>query len=590
MIQVFHNSKAVLSSVASGRNMSKPLALVVAAAVGSVVASASAQIDNLSVLVNTSNSTGGNSLASVAYDPASDTAYVSSFGAGGALRRITGVSTVSPVSSVVVSEAQLQLYYRDGDVTRSVLTPLQSGLIFNPAPVGPNGEIPTAGALWIADNGATRFPGGSTQTDPNATKRFYRYNLNDIPPGGDGRDVFTTLLTLADQQAAAGVASNINDNIGRKPAFSTDGKWLYATDSGSTTGGIYRIDPFNPGGTTRIINISGGTGNTSAITEPAVLKNGNFDRIFLRGTGVTSTGGDNIGGVNYVDHDPVANTTSPLTPLVTAQQFRDFLERPATFNADVRSIAADAAGNLYFMDLESLNLIKRDTQGRLIQITNRTERRLAYTGTLTGANPNSVMSRMAAVPYNHPTAGAITRIVYAESTPLNFFGAVDIFKPSDFNRDGLENQSDRDLFKAKLTPRGILSSLDDSRFDLNGNQVIDYADVKILQSFVAFPDGDANLDLTVGFSDLLEIARNYNRTGDATWVMGDFTGDDAVDFNDLLVLARNYGATAPGVDVTGIGSPDFQADWALALSIIPEPTTLGLLAGTLLLAQRRRRE
>ncbi len=575
--------------------MSKRIALVVAAVSGFVVASASAQIDNLNVLVNTSDSTGGNSLASVAYNPASDTAYISSFGAGGALRRITGVSTASPLSTVVVSEAQLQLYYRDGDVTRSVLTPLQSGLIFNPAPVGPNGEIPTAAALWIADNGATRFPNGSTQTDPNATKRFYRYNLNNIPPGGDGRDVFTTLITLANQQAAAGVASTVNDNTGRKPAFSTDAKWLYATDSGATTGGIYRINPLNPGGTTRIINIPGGTGNTSAITEPATLKNGNLDRIFLRGTGVTSTGGTNIGGVNYVDHDPVTNTTSPLTPLVTAQEFRDFLERPSTFSADIRSIASDAAGNLYFMDLESLNLIKRDTQGRLIQITNRTERRLAYTGSLTGPNPNSVMSRLDAITHNHPTAGNITRVLYAEATPLNFFGAVDVFKPSDFNRDGLENQTDRDLFKAKITPRGILSSLDDSRFDLNGNQIIDHADVKILQSFVAFPDGDANLDLNVGFSDLLELARNYNRTGDATWILGDFNGDDAVNFNDLLTLARNYGNSAPGsdlhgADVSGIGSADFQADWALALSIVPEPASLSLLAGTLLLAQRRRRQ
>lgn len=50
--------------------------------------------------------------------------------------------------------------------------------------------------------------------------------------------------------------------------------------------------------------------------------------------------------------------------------------------------------------------------------------------------------------------------------------------------------------------------------------------------------GDANLDGSVGFPDLLALARNYNLTG--AWAGGDFNFDDTVGFADLLTLARNY--------------------------------------------------
>ena len=60
--------------------------------------------------------------------------------------------------------------------------------------------------------------------------------------------------------------------------------------------------------------------------------------------------------------------------------------------------------------------------------------------------------------------------------------------------------------------------------------------------------GDANLDRTVDFNDLVVLAQNYNTTGGALWSQGDFTGDGNVDFSDLVKLAQNYGATlAPPV-------------------------------------------
>jgi hypothetical protein len=93
--------------------------------------------------------------------------------------------------------------------------------------------------------------------------------------------------------------------------------------------------------------------------------------------------------------------------------------------------------------------------------------------------------------------------------------------------------------------------------------------------------GDANLSDSVDFDDLLILAQNYS-TGDATWLVGDFNRDELVSFDDLLALAQNYGLGAIGIDP---GS--FAADWALARSLVPEPTSVTML-GALLIIRRRR--
>ena len=81
--------------------------------------------------------------------------------------------------------------------------------------------------------------------------------------------------------------------------------------------------------------------------------------------------------------------------------------------------------------------------------------------------------------------------------------------------------------------------------------------------------GDANGDGGVEFADLVRLAQNYQRGG-RLWAEGDFSGDGRVDFVDLVALAQNYGAGS----VTEV---DFQADWALAQSVVPEPAvTVGI--------------
>lgn len=115
-------------------------------------------------------------------------------------------------------------------------------------------------------------------------------------------------------------------------------------------------------------------------------------------------------------------------------------------------------------------------------------------------------------------------------------------------------------------------------FDKNGQPTqIDQAKSLANQMAIAAP-GDTNFDGHVNFDDLLTLAQNYGATQGKWWADGDFDFNGNVDFDDLLTLAQRYGTNAM--------SSDFVADWALARSIAPEPTSLAFIG---LLPRRRRR-
>lgn len=89
--------------------------------------------------------------------------------------------------------------------------------------------------------------------------------------------------------------------------------------------------------------------------------------------------------------------------------------------------------------------------------------------------------------------------------------------------------------------------------------------------------GDANIDGSVTFDDLLLLAQNYNSAATGRhWQLGDFNGTGITDFDDLLLLAQNYGLSGLGmpIEVGPNVSPAFAADWALALSLVPEPNVV----------------
>jgi hypothetical protein len=97
--------------------------------------------------------------------------------------------------------------------------------------------------------------------------------------------------------------------------------------------------------------------------------------------------------------------------------------------------------------------------------------------------------------------------------------------------------------------------------------------------------GDANLDRLVNFSDLVRLAQHYNAAG--VWSDGDFNYDGTINFSDLVSLAQNYGGSAVVGD--SVGDAGFAADWALAQSLVPEPTSLSVAAIASAFAARRRK-
>ncbi len=85
--------------------------------------------------------------------------------------------------------------------------------------------------------------------------------------------------------------------------------------------------------------------------------------------------------------------------------------------------------------------------------------------------------------------------------------------------------------------------------------------------------GDANGDGVVDVADLGVLGANFNQSN-KTFSDGDFNDDGIVDVSDLGILGANWTAS----QATGNAS-----------SLVPEPTTLSLLAMSVLMVGRRRR-
>jgi hypothetical protein len=92
--------------------------------------------------------------------------------------------------------------------------------------------------------------------------------------------------------------------------------------------------------------------------------------------------------------------------------------------------------------------------------------------------------------------------------------------------------------------------------------------------------GDADLDGTVGFQDLVCLAQNYGTApGSApdAWMRGDFDGDGLINFNDLTLLAHSYGELIPPSQAS---LPDLVA--------APEPCGFAVLSLLFAFARRRK--
>jgi hypothetical protein len=127
--------------------------------------------------------------------------------------------------------------------------------------------------------------------------------------------------------------------------------------------------------------------------------------------------------------------------------------------------------------------------------------------------------------------------------------------------------------------RSALIRLDATR--QSGSYNDGYAD-NLSFAITATP-GDANLDGRVQFADLVILAQNYN-LGGRTWTTGDFDATGTTAFSDLVLLAQNYGSG--GSVVEGV-DPTFAAHWALAQSLVPEPSlALSVMVGAVITSRR----
>jgi hypothetical protein len=115
------------------------------------------------------------------------------------------------------------------------------------------------------------------------------------------------------------------------------------------------------------------------------------------------------------------------------------------------------------------------------------------------------------------------------------FVAVDTLA-GDFNGDGKVNATDIDLLSA-----AIKTTNPDSKFDLTGEGSVNSADMDyLIKTILHTYYGDADLNGSVGVSDLSVLAAYYNTASGASWANGDFDGNGAVGVSDLSILAANY--------------------------------------------------
>jgi hypothetical protein len=131
----------------------------------------------------------------------------------------------------------------------------------------------------------------------------------------------------------------------------------------------------------------------------------------------------------------------------------------------------------------------------------------------------------------------------------------------DYDSDGACDIADIDMLVTE-----IVAGTNDASFDLNGDAVVDTADLAEWLSAAAqenglsspYLSGDADLSGTVNANDLNAMALNW-RGEVSTWSGGDFTASGSVDAADLNELALNWQQSVP------------------AAAAVPEPSGLSLM-------------
>ena len=544
------------------------------------------QVDNLTTVLDARPMIGTKTFGSYGYDPASDRMFLIAYGGDPSAPGNPGIVKVSdvstaPTSEVMLSQTQLQLYYTDGNPNLAS-PPTPGGLLLNPKPIG---ATPAYGMAMITDGEVTRLSSGSAA--PSLSRRVYSYNLQSPPPGGDGRAVLTTRVTLADMQATAGSTSS-SSFVQRQPAWSGDGQSLYFADSSPGYGGLWNVGAVS--GTARQILPA-----DDVSAEPGVRSAGGIDTIFLSGGG--STG--NAGGIDFVTFNGTNTSTRQIA--VPTAKLLDFFDVSGTMPSQRVQSLTTVGNDLYFAFFTNASgtrpesrypgIYLYDAEGRLSKVVNRTERAAAFGSVNTVFD--RLQSRTVAVTGTSGTFSA-TQILYRENAVSTVAGAT-AFKPVDFNRDNAVTAADLALLVPQVTIRGqVKTNVADLKFDMNGNDTVDWKDVQIVEGFLGYVadpalagrivpslpiQADADLNGVVDFNDFLVMQGNYDTTSQG-FTQGDYNGDNQVSFADLQPWINSYGSRSAVVGAGVPMAPFNTAVWNQFLAgIAPPPVTLDVAAG-----------
>lgn len=545
------------------RKHAAAIGLSVSAALLGNVSLSSGAIDNLEIVV-TKAKLGSITVGGFAYDPTGNgTIYVAGFGATASWSRIDNVNlgNAAQTNTQLVSNTQWTYFMKDGVLDRSGGAPTIGGIVLNTTTV--NGHAPyTMG--WITDAGSavknSATVDGNTNTRNDLTQRLYSWNLQ-APATIDGRTVLSSAMTFAQYNVANGLASTSTSSsaIGRQPALNSSNTALYWLDSSTAFSGLWRMDTATNVTTRILADTNVGT------TEFTVVSNGGVDRIYY---GNSSSAAANPGELRYVEYNNTTATTSAPQVVLTKAQINSFMDDDAgTKTPNITTVVQDpATGTLYLGDTVYKTLYALDTSGRLYKVSDTQERTLVQGGS---PNSNFLRPELRTTTFN---GQSVSQLLYEESgTIANVSGAY-LFKPGDFNRDGNVDNTDLQLFKGAIianglrgsTIVGLSTSTDYYKFDMNGNNNdisstnpppkftggVDWKDIKILQTFIPFADGDADFNGTVDQTDLSTFQGNWGKSA-SRWTDGKFDGGPSI-FDpkgqiigaaDLTILSANWGST-----------------------------------------------